>query len=132
MNGFTVLELLVVVAIIAMLASYVGPKYFSQIGKSEQSVARSQFQAFSQALGAYRLDGGDFPSSEEGLTALTQKPANARKWNGPFLEKTVPADPWSRRYIYRSAGAKSDFDLLSYGKDGQPGGEGDAADLSND
>lgn len=131
-RGFTLLELLVVVAIIALLAAYVGPKYFSQVGKSEQSVARSQIEAFSRALGAYRLDVGNFPSSEEGLNALLAKPANAAKWNGPYLEKAVPPDPWGRAYIYRSPGANNaDFDILSYGKDGQPGGEGDATDLSN-
>jgi general secretion pathway protein G len=130
--GFTLLELLVVVAIIALLAAYVGPKYFSQVGKSEQAVARSQIEAFSRALGAYRLDVGNFPSTEEGLGALLNKPANAPKWNGPYLEKAVPADPWGRAYIYRAPGANNaDFDIASYGKDGQPGGEGDAADLSN-
>jgi len=130
--GFTLLELLVVVAIIALLAAYVGPKYFSQVGKSEQAVARSQIEAFSRALGAYRLDVGNFPSTEEGLGALLNKPANAAKWNGPYLEKAVPPDPWGRAYIYRAPGANNaDFDIASYGKDGQPGGEGDAADLSN-
>lgn len=130
--GFTLLELLVVVAIIALLAAYVGPKYFSQVGKSEQSVARSQIEAFSRALGAYRLDVGNFPSSEEGLNALLVKPATAAKWNGPYLEKAVPPDPWGRAYIYRAPGANNaDFDIASYGKDGQPGGDGDAADLSN-
>ena len=130
--GFTLLELLVVVAIIALLAAYVGPKYFSQVGKSEQAVARSQIEAFSRALGAYRLDVGNFPSTEEGLGALLNKPANAAKWNGPYLEKAVPPDPWGRVYIYRAPGANNaDFDIASYGKDGQPGGEGDAADLSN-
>ena len=130
--GFTLLELLVVVAIIALLAAYVGPKYFSQVGKSEQAVARSQIEAISRALGAYRLDVGNFPSTEEGLGALLNKPANAAKWNGPYLEKAVPPDPWGRAYIYRAPGANNaDFDIASYGKDGQPGGEGDAADLSN-
>lgn len=130
--GFTLLELLVVVAIIALLAAYVGPKYFSQVGKSEQAVARSQIEAFSRALGAYRLDVGNFPSTEEGLGALLNKPASATKWNGPYLEKAVPPDPWGRAYIYRAPGANNaDFDILSYGKDGQPGGEADAADLSN-
>lgn len=131
-HGFTLLELLVVVAIIALLAAYVGPKYFSQVGKSEQSVAKSQIQAFSRALGAYRLDVGSFPSTEEGLGALLSKPPSAAKWNGPYLESAVPPDPWGRPYQYRAPGANNaDFDIVSYGKDGQPGGEGDAADLSN-
>lgn len=133
-RGFTLLELLVVVAIIGLLAAYVGPKYFNQIGRSEQTVAKSQIEGFSRALGAYRIDVGAYPSTEEGLNALLTKPndsAKAAKWNGPYLEKSVPNDPWGHPYIYRSPGAKSDFELISYGKDGQPGGTGDAADISN-
>jgi general secretion pathway protein G len=131
-RGFTLLELLVVVAIIALLAAYVGPKYFSQVGKSEQAVARSQIGAFSRALGAYRLDVGRFPSTEEGLNALLVKPASAAKWNGPYLEGAVPLDPWGGPYEYRAPGSNgSDFDIVSLGKDRQPGGEGEAADLGN-
>lgn len=133
-RGFTLLELLVVVAIIGLLAAYVGPKYFSQIGKSEQTVAKSQVEGFSRALGAYRIDVGSYPTTEEGLAALTRKPgdsAQAGKWNGPYLEKSVPLDPWGRAYLYRSPGSTADFEILSYGKDGQPGGTGDAADISS-
>jgi len=133
-RGFTLLELLVVVAIIGLLAAYVGPKYFSQIGKSEQTVAKSQIEGFSRALGAYRIDVGSYPATEEGLAFLVTKPGDsekASKWNGPYLEKTPPLDPWGRPYIYRSPGSKSDFELTSYGKDGQPGGSGDAADISS-
>lgn len=132
-RGFTLLELLVVVAIIGLLAAYVGPKYFSQIGKSEQTVAKSQIEGFSRALGTYRIDVGAYPTTEEGLAALVTKPGDsdkAAKWNGPYLEKTPPLDPWGRPYIYRSPGSKGDFELMSYGKDGQPGGSGDAADIS--
>jgi general secretion pathway protein G len=133
-RGFTLLELLVVVAIIGLLAAYVGPKYFSQIGKSEQALAKAQIESFNKALAAYRLDVGSFPSTEEGLAALMQKPAGAgaAKWQGPYLTKAVPQDPWGRPYIYRAPGAKNDYDLLSYGKDGQPGGTGDAADITSD
>lgn len=131
-RGFTLLELLVVVAIIALLAAYVGPRYFSQVGRSEQSLTRSQIEAFSRALGAYRLDMGAYPSTEEGLAALVTRPAGAAKWNGPYLEKAVPKDPWGHAYIYRAPGAaNADFDLISYGKDGQPGGDGEAADILN-
>lgn len=116
--------------IIGLLAAYVGPKYFSQIGKSEQSVARSQVDAFTRALGTYRLDVGRFPTPEEGLQALLVKPSDAPKWNGPYLARAVPLDPWGKPYIYRSPGTGgADFDVMSYGKDGQPGGEGDAADV---
>lgn len=131
-QGFTLLELLVVVAIIGLLAAYVGPKFFSQIGRSEQGVAKYQVEAFSRALGAYRLDVGGFPTTEEGLEALIKRPATATKWNGPYLEKDVPADPWGRPYRYQSPGAEgADFDIVTLGKDGQPGGTGDAADITN-
>lgn len=131
-RGFTLLELLVVVAIIGLLAAYVGPKYFGQVGKSEQALARAQIESFHRALGSYRLDVGSFPSTEEGLNALMVKPAAATKWAGPYLTKAVPQDPWGKAYVYRVPGAKGDYDLLSYGKDGQPGGSGDAADVSGD
>jgi general secretion pathway protein G len=131
-RGFTLLELLVVVAIIALLAAYVGPKYFSQVGKTEHSLAKAQVEALARALGAYRLDVGRFPTSEEGLAALVARPAGATKWNGPYLEKAVPPDPWGRPYLYRSPGAQGgDFDLQSLGKDGQVGGEGEAADIQH-
>lgn len=130
-RGFTLLELLVVVTIIGLLAAYVGPKYFAQLGKSEQGVAKAQVEAFGRALDTYRLDVGHYPTSEEGLNALLVKPANAVKWNGPYLQKAVPLDPWGRDYIYRAPGVSGDFDIISYGKDGQPGGTGDAADVSN-
>lgn len=128
--GFTLLELLVVVAIIGLLAAYVGPKYFSQLGRSEQGVAKAQVEAFARALDTYRLEVGRYPTTEEGLDALLSKPANAARWNGPYLQKAVPPDPWGRAYIYRSPGANADFEIMSYGKDGQPGGSGDAADVS--
>ena len=133
-SGFTLLELLVVVAIIGLLAAYVGPKYFSQIGRSEQAVAKSQLESFSQALSAYRIDVGSYPTTEDGLSVLNKKPsdsAKAAKWNGPYLMKSVPLDPWGKPYMYRSPGDKSDFELASYGNDGQPGGTGDAADITN-
>lgn len=128
-RGFTLLELLVVVAIIGLLAAYVGPKYFGQIGKSEQALAKAQIESFHKALGSYRLDVGNFPTTEEGLDALLTKPAAAAKWAGPYLSKAVPADPWGKPYVYHSPGNKGDYELLSYGKDGQPGGSADAADI---
>lgn len=131
-RGFTLLELLVVVAIIGLLAAYVGPKYFSQVGKSEQGLAKAQIDAFSKALDAYRLDVGTFPTTGEGLGALRAQPGSAQGWRGPYLGKAIPADPWGKPYVYRSPGtAGGDYDLISYGKDGAPGGTGDAADITN-
>lgn len=131
-RGFTLLELLVVVAIIGLLAAYVGPKYFSQIGKSEHAMAKAQIESFHRALASYRLDVGVFPSTEEGLAVLVTRPANAAKWNGPYLSKAVPTDPWGKPYVYRTPGARGDYDLSSLGKDGQPGGQGEAADITSD
>jgi general secretion pathway protein G len=129
-RGFTMLELLVVVAIIGLLAAYVGPRFFSQVGKSEHSVAKAQVEAFSRALDAYRLDIGAYPSTEEGLKVLFERPTDNTKWNGPYLQKTPPNDPWGRPYVYKR-GSKSEYDLFTFGRDGQPGGTGDAADISN-
>jgi general secretion pathway protein G len=128
--GFTLLELLVVVTIIGLLAAYVGPKYFSQLGRSEQGVAKAQVEAFARALDTYRLEVGRYPTTEEGLNALLSKPASAARWNGPYLQKAVPDDPWGHPYLYRSPGVSGDFEITSYGKDGQPGGTGDAADVT--
>ena len=130
-TGFTLLELLVVIVIIGLLAAYVGPRYFSQIGKSETTIARTQIEAFEKALDQFRIDVGRFPTTEEGLNALMVRPPNGAKWNGPYLRKAVPNDPWGRAYIYRAPGAKGDFDITSYGKDGTPGGTGDNADVTN-
>jgi len=129
--GFTLIELLVVIVIIGLLASYVGPKYFSQIGKSEVTVAKAQIEAFDKALDTFRIDVGRYPTTEEGLAALQTKPADANTWNGPYLKKDLPLDPWGHAYIYRTPGSKGDFDITSYGKDGQPGGDGENADITN-
>lgn len=129
--GFTLLELLVVIVIIGLLASYVGPKYLSQLGKSEVTVAKAQIEAFQRALDAFRVDMGRYPNTEEGLAALMVKPASATKWNGPYLLKDVPNDPWGHEFVYRFPGSKHDVDILSYGRDGQPGGTDQDADISN-
>lgn len=129
--GFTLLELLVVMVIIGLLAGYVGPKYFGQVGKSEIKAARAQIDAFEKALDQYRIDLGHFPSSEQGLAALSVKPGNESKWDGPYLKKAVPADPWGNSYVYRMPGEHGEFDLFSYGKDGQAGGTDESADISN-
>jgi general secretion pathway protein G len=130
-SGFTLLELLVVIVIIGLLAAYVGPKYFAQLGKSEVTIAKSQIEALDKAVDTFRLDVGRFPTNEEGLAALNSKPADADKWNGPYLKKDMPPDPWGHPYIYKTPGSKGDVEIISYGKDGQPGGVGVDADMSN-
>jgi len=130
-RGFTLLELLVVVAIIGLLAGFVGPRYFGQVGKSEVATAKAQIDALEKALDQYRLDTGRYPSGELGLNALVNKPASETKWNGPYLRKAVPLDPWGKPYQYKIPGERGDYDLLSHGKDGQPGGTGENADLTN-
>mmetsp|Transcript_21603 Transcript_21603/g.51276 ORF Transcript_21603/g.51276 Transcript_21603/m.51276 type:complete len:142 (+) Transcript_21603:1883-2308(+) len=130
-HGFTLLELLVVMVIIGLLAGYVGPKFFGQIGKSEVKAARAQIDALQKALDQYRLDVGHYPSTEQGLAALLAKPADEPKWAGPYLSKALPKDPWGHDYQYRSPGEHGDYDLLSFGKDGRPGGEGEDADITS-
>lgn len=130
-RGFTLLELLVVMVIIGLLAGYVGPKYFAQIGKSEVKAARAQIDALEKALDQYRLDVGHYPSSENGLAALMKRPPSENRWQGPYLRKEVPADPWGQPYQYVQPGEHGEFDLFSLGKDGKPGGEGESADIGN-
>jgi general secretion pathway protein G len=129
-RGFTLLELLVVVVIIGLLASLVAPRYFGQLGRSEVQVARAQMQALSSALDQFRLDVGRYPTSSEGLSVLTRSPTGEARWRGPYLKKDAPPDPWGRPYEYRSPGERGDYELLTLGKDGRPGGEGEAADLT--
>lgn len=130
-SGFTLLELLVVVAIISLLVGYVAPRYFAQIGRSEVTAAKAQIDALGKALDQYRLDTGHYPGTEMGLEALVTQPPDEPRWRGPYLRKSVPLDPWGNRYVYRSPGSQGDYDLISYGKDGRPGGSGENADLTN-
>ena len=129
--GFTLLELLVVMVIIGLLAGFVAPRYFAQVGKSQVKVARAQIDALDKALDSLRLDLGRYPTTEEGLQLLVVAPSNEPAWAGPYLKKGVPNDPWGRPYVYVQPGAHGDFDLLSYGKDGRPGGTGEDADITN-
>lgn len=129
--GFTLLELLVVMVIIGLLVGYVGPKYFAQVGKSEVKSARAQINALEKALDQYRLDTGHYPSTEQGLVALFAKPSSETRWDGPYLKKAVPQDPWGKPYQYKSPGEHGEIDLYSYGKDGQPGGTDESADITN-
>jgi len=130
-RGFTLLELLVVLVIIGLLAGYVAPRYFGQIGKSEAKVAMAQVDALNKALAQYRLDAGHYPSTDQGLAALNTRPANEAKWAGPYLSKAVPLDPWDRAYVYRSPGEHGEYDLYTLGKDGKPGGTGEDADVTS-
>jgi len=130
-QGFTLLELLVVMVIIGLLAGYVGPKYFEQIGKSETKTAKAQIDALGKALDQFRIDTGSYPTTEQGLEALNKNHGNNSKWAGPYLKKSVPNDPWDRPYLYKSPGEHSDYDLYSLGKDGQQGGTKEAEDVTN-
>lgn len=131
-RGFTLLELLIALVIIGLLVGVVAPNLFKNVGKSEVTTAKQQIESLSKAIDQYRLDNGNFPSTEQGLAALTSKPADAPKWNGPYLKKEAPLDPWGKAYIYKAPGEHgNDYDLSSLGKDGKPGGEGEAADIGN-
>ncbi|KAF0812925.1 Type II secretion system protein G [Andreprevotia sp. IGB-42] len=129
--GFTLLELLVVLLIIALLAGYVGPKLFSQVGAAKAKTAASQMKSLSDALDNYRLNVGQYPTTEQGLVALVKAPAEgSSKWAGPYLSKDVPNDPWDRPYVYRRPGENGkDFDLLTLGADGKPGGDSEDKDI---
>jgi general secretion pathway protein G len=129
--GFTLLELLVVMVILGLLASFVAPRYFSQVGKSEIKTARAQIDALDKALDQYRLDTGHYPAMDHGLGALVIRPSNEPKWDGPYLRKALPQDPWGNAYVYQIPGTHGEYDLVSYGKDGQPGGTGEASDITN-
>jgi len=128
-HGFTLLELLVVIVIIGLLAGYVAPRYFSQVGRSEVQVARAQVESLEKALDQFRLDTRHYPSAEQGLEALVNRPANEPNWSGPYLKKAVPADPWGHAYVYRVPGEKTEFQLFSLGRDGKMGGSGEDADI---
>ena len=130
-HGFTLLELLVVMVIVGLLAAYVGPKYFTQIGKSEVKTTRAQMVGLEKALAQFRLDVGSYPSTEQGLKALIAKPNNLAKWDGPYLDKALPLDPWGHPYTYKAPGEHGEFDLASMGRDGRPGGDGLDADITN-
>lgn len=130
--GFTLLELLVVVAIIGLLAAFVGPRLFGNVSKSEITTAKAQIEAFSRAIESYRLDTGKFPDTAQGLQVLVTKPADTPRWNGPYLQKDVPLDPWGNPYTYKRPGSGNrDFEITSFGRDGSPGGADENADLTN-
>jgi general secretion pathway protein G len=130
-KGFTLLELLVVILIIGLLTGIVAPRFMSQISRSEVTTTRAQLDSFRKALEAFRIDNGRYPTTAEGLDALVESPASAPRWHGPYLQSSVPPDPWGTRYEYQSPGANGhDYVVTSLGHDRAPGGTGDDADLS--
>ncbi len=134
--GFTLIELLVVLVIIGILAGYVGPKIMGHPEEAKRTKAAMQIQGIETALNLYKLDNGQYPSTEQGLQALVEPPSVGvlpRKWrSGGYLEKSkVPKDPWGNDFVFLSPGAHGDFDLSSYGIDGEAGGEGDNADINS-
>lgn len=129
-RGFTLVELLVVMVIIGLLAALVGPRLFPKLGKGKQAAAKAQIELLGQALDQFRLDVGRYPTTQEGLNALVTNPGLER-WDGPYLKKDVPKDPWDRPYHYQSPGEHGEYDLFSYGRDGSPGGEGEDKDVTS-
>lgn len=129
-SGFTLLELLVVLGIIAMLAGIVGPQVMKHMGEAKTKSAKVQIEDLSATLDMYKLDLGTYPTSEEGLRALIEAPDSAKRWNGPYLQKSkIPLDPWQQEYHYVSPGEHGKFDLFTYGADGKEGGEGEDQDI---
>lgn len=129
--GFTLIELLVVLVILTLLASLVGPRLLDQLGGAKTKSTRIQISEMEQAMDLYKLDVGRYPLDSEGLQALAQKPATASGWNGPYLKKALPQDPWGGAYQYKAVGRNGPPDIFSFGADGKVGGEGDAADIYN-
>jgi general secretion pathway protein G len=130
--GFTFIEMMVVVSIIGLLIVLVGPRFIRGQEKAEQRAAAAQIANFGTALDTFRLDVGRYPTTQEGLAALNQRPASVERWDGPYLKTAIPQDPWSRPYFYRSPGEGGrPYDLYSLGADGQPGGDGPNHDVSS-
>jgi general secretion pathway protein G len=131
--GFTLIEILVVIVVIAILATLVAPNVFQHVGAAKSATAKSQIEMLGAALDAYRLDNGSYPTTQQGLAALWEKPTvdPPANWRAPYLRKPVPNDPWKRPYIYQFPGQQNlqGYDLLSFGADGKPGGEGEDADI---
>jgi len=130
-KGFTLIELLIVLVILSLLAALVGPALVERLKPAKRTVAQSQIEEFMAALDNFYVDAGRYPSSEEGLQALREKPPSAKNWKGPYLKKDLPNDPWGGPYLYRSPGRNGGFEILSYGADGKEGGEGENADVTS-
>lgn len=129
--AFTLIELLIVMVILGLLAALVGPRMFGKTEKAQQRAAKAQITLFETAIDTYRLDVGRFPTTEQGLQALRVAPEGATRWDGPYLPKEIPLDPWGNPYVYKSPGDHGDYDIISYGADGMPGGEGPDTDIVN-
>ncbi|MFT6955939.1 MAG: general secretion pathway protein G [Halieaceae bacterium] len=130
-TGFTLMELLVVLAILGLLMSLVGPQVLNQLGGAKTKTALIQIKDLEQSLEMYKLDVGRFPSSSEGLSALVDKPGGVAGWNGPYLKADVPQDPWKQDYQYKYPGERGELDIFTYGQNGAPGGEGEDSDVGN-
>ena len=128
-KGFTFFEILVVVTIIGLLAALVGPRIWSRVTGGKQVAAKAQIELFGTALDAFRLDIGRYPTSEEGLKALREKLSGEENWQGPYLSKEIPVDPWKNAYVYRCPGEHGEYDIISYGADKTEGGEGESLDV---
>jgi general secretion pathway protein G len=131
LRGFTLTELLIVLVIIGLLAALVGPVLYQRINPAKQSVARAQIENFMTALDSYFLDAGHFPTTQQGLTALRARPEGEAKWNGPYLKKEIPSDPWGNPFVYRSPGRNGGYEIVSNGADGKEGGEAENADINS-
>jgi general secretion pathway protein G len=130
-RGFTLIELLVVLAILGLLAGLVGPRVLGQLGGAKSKTAAVQIKDLESAIELFKLDVGRFPNAQESLDALVSRPGSANGWNGPYLKKGLPKDPWDRPYQYRFPGQHGEFDIFSLGADGNPGGDGENADVGN-
>ena len=130
-RGFTLVELLVVLAILGLLMGLVGPTLLKQLGGAKSKTALIQIRDLEQALEMYKLDVGRYPSTAQGLEALVRKPNGAAGWNGPYLKGNVPQDPWNRDYVYRYPGERSEIDIFTLGANGSPGGDGEDSDIGN-
>jgi general secretion pathway protein G len=128
-SGFTLVELMIVLFILGLLTALVAPRLMGRVGKAKQKTAQTQIHMLATALDLFYLDLGRYPTQEEGLKALSHKPDNLSNWGGPYLDKEVPKDPWGHDYVYKIPGEKAPYDIISYGADNAPGGDGENQDI---